>query len=66
MTDASGAFLFPDLAPGIRNQEFFVRDFARVPAKVRLGEVEVGPAAFLLAMAQAVRKPDAERNTTNH
>jgi len=49
------------LLAACREVEFFVRDFARVPAKVKIGEAEVGPGAFLLAMAQALREPEAER-----
>lgn len=49
-----------ELLAAWREAKFFVRDFARVPAKVRVGAVEVGPGTFLLAMAQAVREPQGE------
>ncbi|MFO8080477.1 MAG: hypothetical protein R6V07_09240 [Armatimonadota bacterium] len=35
--------------------ELFIRDHARVPARIAIGDVEVGPGAFLAAMAAAIR-----------
>lgn len=52
-----------ELLAACREVEFFVRDFARVPAKVKIGEAEVGPGSFLLAMAQALREPETLRIT---
>ncbi|MEA3400906.1 MAG: hypothetical protein U9R79_06610 [Armatimonadota bacterium] len=49
------------LLDAAREAELFVRDRARVPHRIRVGRGQVGPGAFLLAMAQALREPDAER-----
>ncbi|HUS81196.1 MAG TPA: hypothetical protein VM283_08005 [Armatimonadota bacterium] len=49
-----------DLIAAAGEVEYFIRDFARVPHRIRIGAGECGPGAFLLAMAQALRAPDAE------
>lgn len=41
--------------------EYFIRDHARVPARVRVGGTQLGPGALLVAMAAALRDPQAER-----
>ncbi|MGC9316572.1 MAG: hypothetical protein ACP5KN_00880 [Armatimonadota bacterium] len=49
------------LVHAAREAELFVRDRARVPHRIRVGHSQVGPGAFLLAMAHAIREPDLER-----
>ena len=41
--------------------EYFIRDHARVPAKITVGGAGVGPGPFLAAMARAIRDQDAKR-----
>jgi len=48
------------IAAACREVEYSVRDFARVPARVKIGDGECGPGAFLLAMAAALRDDSAE------
>ncbi len=49
------------LVEAAREAEYFVRDHARVPHRVRVGSAQLGPGALLVAMARALRAPDAER-----
>ena len=44
-----------------REVEFVIRDHARVPARIVIGSAEVGPGAFFVAMAGAIRDESAER-----
>ncbi|MGD9495180.1 MAG: hypothetical protein AB7Y46_02600 [Armatimonadota bacterium] len=41
--------------------EYFIRDHARVPHRVRVGSTQLGPGALLVALAAALRDPEAER-----
>lgn len=41
--------------------ELFIRDHARVPASIPVGDTEVGPGALLAAMAAMLRDESAER-----
>jgi len=52
-----------DFRDACRLVELFIRDRDRVPAAIAVGRGEVGPGAFFVAMAQALREPQAERIT---
>ncbi len=49
------------LAEACREAEYYIRDRARVPARIRVGQAQVGPGGFLVAMARALREPEAEQ-----
>jgi len=49
------------LVEAAREAEHFIRDHGRVPHRVRVGSTQLGPGALLVAMAAAIREPDAER-----
>ncbi len=49
------------LAEAATEAEHFIRDFARVPHRIRVGQTQVGPGGFLVAMARAIRRSEEER-----
>ncbi len=49
------------LVEAAREAEYYIRDRARVPHRIRLGGAQVGPGGFLLAMAEAIANPTLDR-----
>ncbi len=55
---AVGDVSWDTMLDACREVEFFIRDHARVPARIKLGGGEVGPGAFLIAMARMILGQD--------
>ncbi len=59
--NTAGSASWEAMMDACREVEFFIRDHARVPARIALGDAEVGPGAFLSAMASMIRDSGADR-----